>query len=104
MIIRFFVRKIPLRIVRRYEDGTVNQTEVFNADNYTWKKVKGLYYRIMGLGGDSDYREMTLNQARAMIGAVIPEHFNRADKYLFLDLPDTAVKNAVKNKKDRIIK
>ena len=103
-VIRFFVRKIPLRIVRHYEDGTTSQTEIFNADNYTWKKVAGLYYRIVGLGGDSDYREMTLNQARDMIGAVTPEHFSRADKYLFLDLPADTVKNAVTYRKDLIIK
>lgn len=103
-MIRFFVRKVPLRIVRYYHSGDIKQTEIFNADNYTWKKVKGLYYRIMGLGGDSDYREMTLTQARAMIGAVIPEHADRADKYLFLDLPNDTVNSAVKNKKDLVIK
>lgn len=104
MQVRFFIRLTPLIIARRFENGKEKQTEIFNEKSYSWDKVKGLYYRIIGLGGDSDYSEMTLSQAREIMGYTIPEHFTRADKFLFMGLPEGAADTVAASKKDLIIK
>jgi len=88
IVTRFFVKDVPLRIVRRYENGDDVRTERFNERGYEWVDAGGLYLSIVGMGGDCDFAELTLKEAREIIGVIIPEHFTRADKYLFKDLPD----------------
>ncbi len=104
MITRFFVDTVPLRIVRRFEgdedDHTTWRTEIFNDKGYKWEDAGSLFLSIAGLGGDSDWDELTLKKARKIMGVVIPEHFSRADKFLFAGLPDGAVKTVPTKRAD----
>jgi len=104
MITRFFVRQVPLRVVRRFESDDDTRTEIFTDRGFEWLDAGGVFLRIAGMGGDTDYDEMTLKQARAIMGVMIPEHFTRADKFLFDGLPDGAVKTVPKKKADLMIR
>lgn len=105
MITRFFIRQVPLRIVRRFEDDNDVRTEIFDDRGFEWRAGGSIFLRIVGMGGDGDqWREMTLKQAREIMGVVIPEHFTRADKFLFDGLPDDAIKTVPKKKADLSIR
>ncbi len=81
MITRFFVKRAPLRVVRRHEDGDTLRTEIFDEKSLEWRDAGGVFLRISGMGGDGDqWQEITLRQAREIMGVMIPEHFTRADE------------------------
>ena len=92
MVTRFFMQDYPFRIVRRYEHDEEEavdwRTDILRNETLEWEDAGSLYLSICGLGGDCEFDELTLGQARKAIETVFPQLTGRADCLLFVGLPD----------------